>query len=147
MGSSSDQLLIPPRPWLAVSRSWEQWFVMTGQTKYNGQLVAPQEPRISKITCLGWLCLLRLLLLLGLLRLRNSLLSCSSSHCLGLVSLSQDTLQVGTNTNDTTLVLNGLARTLLGHFFCDTLLVHSSEDLCPSDLAWVFALEEKGFIL
>lgn len=46
--------------------------------------------------------------------------------------------------NNATLVLHSAARAFLGDFLCDTLLVHPTVDLCPCDLARIFALEEEG---
>jgi len=58
-----------------------------------------------------------------------------------LVSLGQDGRQVGTD--DTTLSLDVLARTLLGDLLGDSLLVDSAVDGGPRDLTRVLALEEE----
>jgi hypothetical protein len=62
----------------------------------------------------------------------------------GLVPPGGDGGEVGTD--DTTLVLHGLAGALLGNLLSDTLLVHATVDDGPGDLAGVLALEEEGGI-
>lgn len=65
---------------------------------------------------------------------------------LGLLVLpGQDAREVGTD--DTTLVLDRLARALLGNLLGDTLLVDATVDNGPRDLARVLALEEEGLLL
>ena len=65
---------------------------------------------------------------------------------LGLLVLpGQDARQVGTD--NTTLVLDGLARALLGDLLSNTLLVDATVDDGPGDLARVLALEEEGLLL
>lgn len=98
--------------------------------------------KIPIITHLG-LCLRGFLGLLTLLGLCNRLLSRHSTNSIRLVPLSQDTLQVGTNTDDTALMFDCLATTLLGYFLCDSLFVHSAEYLSPSNFTWVLALQEE----
>lgn len=48
-------------------------------------------------------------------------------------------------TGNGTFVLNGAAAALLGNFLSDTLLVETTVDLGPSDLAGVKALKEERF--
>lgn len=62
-----------------------------------------------------------------------------------LVSLGQDGRQVGTD--DTTLSLDVLARTLLGDLLGDSLLVDTTVDGGPRDLTRVLALEEERLLL
>lgn len=62
----------------------------------------------------------------------------------GLVPLRGDGSEV--STDDTTLVLHGLARAFLGNLLSDTLLVHATVNNSPGDLAGVLALEEEGGI-
>lgn len=84
------------------------------------------------------LVLLGLLLRLGLLDGRLPL-GCADLR--GLVPASSNGSEVGTN--DSALVLDGLARPLLGNLLRDTLLVHAPVNYCPGDLARVLALQEE----
>jgi hypothetical protein len=105
---------------------------------------APSTSSIPIKSDLG-LLLLTLLLLLLRLRLRNRRLSCSRTLSSSLLTHSFDGSDV--STDDTTLVLHGTTRALLGNLLGDTLLVHAAVDLCPCDLTGVLALEEEGGIL
>lgn len=70
----------------------------------------------------------------------------SSGADLGLSSsLSEDGSKVGTN--DTTLDLDILPRPLLGDLLGNTLLVHPSVNLSPSDLSGVLSLKEERLSL
>lgn len=95
-------------------------------------------------THLGLLLLLLLSLLLGLCLL-DSGSSGGQTLLSTLVSPGSDGSEIGTD--DTTLVLHGLARPLLGDLLRDTLLVHATVSLGPGDLTRVLALEEEGLVL
>ena len=43
-------------------------------------------------------------------------------------------------TDDSTLMLDGLARTFLGNLFSDTLLMHFAINCGPGDLSGIFTL-------
>ena len=62
-----------------------------------------------------------------------------------LVSLGENARQIGTD--DTTLVLDGLSRSLLGDLLGNTLLVYSSEYDGPCDLSGVLSLQEERLLL
>lgn len=83
--------------------------------------------------------------LLLLLALGKSLLAGSSSHLGLLVSAGGDGLERGTD--DSSLVLNSLARALLGNLLGDTLLVHATVEDGPGKLTGVLALEEERLAL
>lgn len=83
--------------------------------------------------------------LLVLLALGNGGLASGSTHLGLLVSASVDLLE--RSTNDTTLVLDSLARALLGNFLGDTLLVESAVDDSPGNLTGVLALQEQRLVL
>lgn len=89
--------------------------------------------------------LLDLLLLLVCLRLGDRSLSRLRPHSHSLVPPGSDGSQV--STDNTTLVLDGLAGSLLGNFLRKTLLVHSAVEDGPCDLSGVLALEEESFRL
>lgn len=93
----------------------------------------------------AYLRLLGLLLLLLCLSLRDGGQPRLSTGLSSLVALGGDGGEV--STDDTTLMLHGLARALLSDLLCDALLVHAAVELCPGDLTRILALEEKGFIL
>lgn len=95
-------------------------------------------------THLSLLLLVLLGLLLGL-RLLNSSSSRRKTLRRALVSSCGNGGKV--STNDSTLVLDGLPRPLLGNLLRDTLLVHAAVHYRPSDLTGVLALQEKRFIL
>lgn len=88
------------------------------------------------------LVLLGLLLSLGLLDSGGPLLRANGG---GLVPPLRDGSKV--RTDDTTLVLHGPARTLLGNLLRDTLLVHATVHLRPGDLTRVLALQEERLVL
>lgn len=83
--------------------------------------------------------------LLVLLALGNGGLASGSTNLGLLVSASVDLLERGTD--DTALVLDGLARALLGHLLGDTLLVKSAVGDSPGDLTGVLALQEERLVL
>lgn len=83
--------------------------------------------------------------LLVLLALGHGGLAGSGTNLGLLVTASVDLLERGTD--DTTLVLDSLARALLGHLLGHTLLVESSVDDSPGDLTGVLALQEEGLVL
>lgn len=87
----------------------------------------------------------RLLLLLLVLSGRQGSVTLGLTDLGLLVPLGQDRRDVGTD--DTTLGLDSLARTLLGNFLRDSLLVDATVDGGPGDLARVLALEEEGLLL
>lgn len=97
----------------------------------------------------GSLCLVGLALvlplLLVLLALGKSLCLSSGSHLWLLVPACGNGVQRGTD--DTSLVLDGSARALLGSLLGDTLLVHATAEDGPGDLAWVLSLQEEGLAL
>lgn len=62
-----------------------------------------------------------------------------------LVALGKDGRRVGAD--DAALVLDRLARALLGHLLRDALLVDAAEDGRPRDLARVLALQEERLLL
>lgn len=109
------------------------------------RVVSYTQPRILNDACQTYLGLLRLLVLLLRLSLGNGRQPLLLAGLSSLVALGGDGGEVGTD--DTTLMLHGLARALLGDLLCDTLLVHATVELCPGDLAGVLALEEEGLIL
>lgn len=83
--------------------------------------------------------------LLVLLALGNGLLAGCSSHFGLLVSAGVDDIERGTD--NSALVLDSLARALLGHFLSDTLLMKTSVHGGPCNLAWVLALQEQRLVL
>ena len=83
--------------------------------------------------------------LLVLLALGNGGLAGGSTDLGLLVAAGVDLLERGTN--DTTLVLDSLARALLGNLLGDALLVESAVDDSPGDLTGVLALQEKRLVL
>ena len=83
--------------------------------------------------------------LLVILALGNGGLAGSSTNLGLLVSASVDLLE--RSTNDTTLVLDSLARSLLGDLLGHSLLVESSVSDGPSDLTGVLALQEERLVL
>lgn len=108
----------------------------------HAQVSDPRPKYCGKETRLG---LLRLLLLLLCLSLGDGGQPRLGTGLSSLVPLGGDGGKV--SADNTTLVLHGLARALLGNLLCDTLLVHATVELCPGDLARVLALEEKRLIL
>lgn len=143
-------LLLNPSP--AVSKSSARLFLMVELVpinKHNQYAINfkqnPVDADIRTKMYLG-LSLLCLLLFLTLFRFSNRLQPCCISLIIGLGSLGEDTLQICTNTDNTSLMFDGLSGTFLGYFFSDALFVHSSVYLSPCDFTWVFALEEQGFI-
>lgn len=102
-----------------------------------------EKNKKEKNTHLGLLSLLLgILLLLLVLAIAESGGTGSSTDLGLLVALGTDGLPGGTD--DSTLVLDGAAVTLLGNLLGDTLLVHATEENGPGDLAGVLALKEKG---
>lgn len=83
--------------------------------------------------------------LLVLLALGNGSLAGGGTNLGLLVAAGVDLLERGTD--DTTLVLDGLARALLGDLLGDTLLVESSVNDSPGDLTGVLALQEERLVL
>lgn len=83
--------------------------------------------------------------LLVLLALGDGGLAGGSTDLGLLVSAGVDLVE--RSTDDTTLVLDGLARTLLGNLLGDTLLVKTAVDNSPGNLTGVLALQEEGLVL
>lgn len=83
--------------------------------------------------------------LLVLLALGDSGLAGGSTNLGLLVAAGVDLLE--RSTNDTTLVLDGLARALLGDLLSNSLLVESSVNDGPGDLTGVLALQEERLVL
>lgn len=83
--------------------------------------------------------------LLLLLALGNGSLASGSTHLGLLVAARVD--HVERSTDDTTLVLDRLARTLFGHLLGNTLLVQSAVHNSPGDLTGVLALKEERLVL
>jgi len=105
-------------------------------------LIRKRPKKYGKVTHLGLLCLLFLLFSLSLGD------GSSAGLCpggFGEVAAGGDGGEI--SADDTTLVLDGLARALLGDLLGDALLVHLAVDYRPSDLAGVLALHEEGGIL
>ena len=105
----------------------------------NEQCYELHRSSLNATTHLGLLLLVLLGLLLSLC-LMDSGSSCRQTLLCCLVSPGGNGSKVGTD--DTTLVLHGLARPLLGNLLRDTLLVHATVCLSPGDLARVLALQE-----
>ena len=61
-----------------------------------------------------------------------------------MISLGSDGSQI--STDDATLVLDGLPRTLLGDLLRNTLFVQAAVEYRPGDLARILTLEEEGFV-
>lgn len=118
-------------PW-----GWEGREADWGDSNYNGYFKS--TVRATHLDLLG------LLLLLFGLGLGDGGKAGLLPHSSGLVPPGGDGSEVGTD--DTTLVLHGLARALLGNLLGDALLVHATVDDGPGDLTGILALEEEGGI-